>query len=286
MTLCDILFKLKRRGIKGAIGYIRIKLGERRMRRLYIANARKTPKDKATEKGITFIGDFTGKGSVSKISRDFILSLRDAEIDFQAAYKPEYAVDPSGNSVEKLLTRRSDFILNSYSHVIELFNSVIPTELVKNHAQIIFWEFESGFLEYYPSYAGPITVITMSDFNYRYLRRILPPTTPVKKILYPFRSYTGKIEDPILTRKRFNIPEKSFAVFYNFDFESGYHRKNPYGALRAFAQAFRNTDNSALVFKVARADQHRDRYDELIKLAEELGVKKQTHNYRRIPSGI
>lgn len=274
MKLRDILFKLKRRGIKGAIGFVRIRLNERHARQFYIDNAR-NHSNSNTLPGITFIGDFFNKGSGGKVCRDFILSLHDAGITFQAAFKNENSVDPSGKSTEKLISTRKNFNINRFSHVIEYYNSVIPIGLIKNHAQIIFWEFESGFLEFYPSYAGPSTVITMSDFNYSYLRRILPSTTPVKKILYPFRPYTGELETPALTRKRFNIPINAFAVFYNFDFESGYHRKNPYGALRAFTQAFNNEENASLVFKVAHEDQHSDRFNELMNLAEGLGVKNK-----------
>ncbi len=38
-------------------------------------------------------------------------------------------------------------------------------------------------------------------------------------------------------------------VFYNFDYCSGYHRKNPEGAVSAFAKAFKDVPTAKLVFK-------------------------------------
>ena len=270
-TLRNYWLKLKLHGLHGAYVFLQLKLGERRSRKFFTDNFNRH-RDTQPERGITFLGDFSSTGSGGKTSRDFLLSLHEAGIPFQAAFQPDTASDPSGNNVDKLLTSAKDFNLRKYSHVIEYYNGSITPRLLENHARIIFWEFESGFLEFYPSFARPTTVIAMSDFNAAYFRHILPPTTPVVKILYPFRPYAGKLPPISDIRARYQIPANSFVVFYNFDFGSSYHRKNPYGAIHAFAKAFSDKPNTLLVFKTMSAKRYPERVAELEALARELGV--------------
>ena len=263
--------KLKLHGLHGAWLFLQLKLGERRSRKFFTDNFNRH-RSTQPERGITFLGDFSSTGSGGKVSRDFVLSLRDADIPFQAAFRPEKECDPSGNHVDELLTSPKDFNLCKFSHVIEFYNGSIVPGMLANHARIVFWEFESGFLEFYPSFARPTTVIAMSDFNAAYFRRILPPTTPVMKVLYPFRPYAGELPAVSDIRARYQIPVDSFVVFYNFDFGSSYHRKNPYGAIRAFAKAFSDKPNAMLVFKTMSAKRYPERVAELEAIARELGV--------------
>lgn len=273
--------KLKLHGLHGAWLFLQLKLGERRSRKFFTDNFNRH-RNTQPERGITFLGDFSSTGSGGKVSRDFVLSLRDAGIPFQAAFRPEKECDPSGNHVDELLTSPNDFNLRRFSHVIEFYNGSIQPGLLANHARIVFWEFESGFLEFYPSFARPTTVIAMSDFNAAYFRRILPPATPVVKILYPFRPYAGELPAVSDIRARYQIPVDSFVVFYNFDFGSSYHRKNPYGAIHAFAKAFSDKPNTMLVFKTMSAKRYPERVAELESLARELDIAdrfKMISNY-------
>ena len=273
--------KLKLHGLHGAWLFLQLKLGERRSRRFFTDNFNQH-RNTQPARGITFLGDFSSTGSGGKVSRDFVLSLRDAGIPFQAAFRPEKECDPSGNHVDELLTSPKDFNLCKFSHVIEFYNGSIVPGMLANHTRIVFWEFESGFLDFYPSFARPTTVIAMSDFNAAYFRRILPPTTPVVKVLYPFRPYAGELPSIADVRERYQIPADSFVVFYNFDFGSSYHRKNPYGAIRAFAKAFSDKPNAMLVFKTMSAKRYPVRVAELESLARELDIAdrfKMISNY-------
>jgi len=270
-TIRNYALKLKLHGLSGAWLFIKLKLGERKSRDFFANNLRQH-KNTTPQRGLTFIGDFGSTGSGGKVSRDFVLSLRDAGIPFQAAFKSNEPVDPSGNGTDELLTTAEDFDLNRNSHVIEFYNGSIAPGLIKNHARIIFWEFESGFLEFYTSFARPTTVIAMSDFNAEYYRRVLPPTTPVIKILYPFRPYKGDLPSAADVRARYDIPPSAFVVFYNFDFGSSYHRKNPYGAVHAFAKAFAKVSDAVLIFKTMSAKRYPELVAELESLAVELGI--------------
>ena len=78
-------------------------------------------------------------------------------------------------------------------------------------------------------------------------------------------------------RKKYGIDENAFMVFFNFDYASGYGRKNPEGAIRAFAKAFSKTDDNAiLVLKTQNAARYSNRVNTVKNLAEELGVSDRT----------
>ena len=264
--------KFKTKGFTGLWRLIRIKIEGFRNRNFYpnnyTAHLSTTP-----DRGITFIGNLCGKDSISKVSRDFILSLNDAGIPFQA-FDPEFTGDPSESGIEELLTPKSGFNLRKYEVVIEMFGRSVPKHLCERHIRVPFWEFESGFLEVYPSARDASEVAGMSDFNVEYFRRILPATTAVHKILYPFRvlktipSTTGDV------RKKYLIGENDFVAFFNFSYLSGFNRKNPEGIIRAFARAFPagNNEKVKLVFKTMRAKEFPHEAKRLQSLTQELGI--------------
>ena len=170
--------------------------------------------------------------------RDLLLAITDAGIPCQALnLGPQ--VDPAETGVLKLTTSKDNFAIKKHPLVLEILNSIVPPELVEDSATIAFWEFEDGFLPVYPAYAQKSHVIGMSDFVVDTMRKELPASVKVSKLLYPFRPGLKEIPSRRDVRKRFCIPDHSFAVFFNFDFASGFGRKNPDGAMRAFAAALR-----------------------------------------------
>lgn len=264
--------KFRTKGLAGLWRLIQMKYAGFRNRNFYPDNY-KAHLSTIPARGITFIGDLCGKDSISKVSRDFILSLSDAGIPFQA-FDPNFTGDPSETGVERLLTPTEKFDLRKYEVVIEMFGCSVPKHLCERHIRVPFWEFESGFLEVYPSTRNASEVAGMSDFNVEYFRRILPETTTVHKILYPFRalktipSMTGDI------RKKFRLGETDFVVFFNFSYLSGFNRKNPEGVIRAFARAFPagNNEKAKLVFKTMRSKEFPHEAQRLQSLTEELGI--------------
>ncbi|MBO7721445.1 MAG: glycosyltransferase family 4 protein [Kiritimatiellae bacterium] len=269
-SIVTIFKKLRMRGFSAAAGALRVKLGERRAQAFYAGNLRRHRGETAVP-GVTFIGDFAGRSSGGKVSRDFVLSLHRAGIPFQAAFKPADG-DPSGNGVTELLTAPGDFNIMKHSHIIEFCGGTsVPGGVPRVKARIVFWEFETGLCEYDPSCAGRNVIVAMSDFNREVFRRALPASTPVAKILYPFHFPSGHLSKAE-ARRKFNLPDGAFIVFFNFDYESSYHRKNPYGAMRAFAEAFADAPEALLVFKTQRAKKYGHRVDELARLAADLGV--------------
>ena len=113
----------------------------------------------------------------------------------------------------------------------------------------------------------------MSDFDLRVFRNELPQGTIVRKLLYPFQAVDAEsLPDVLSVRSRHGLPPDGFAVFFNFDFSSSVFRKNPDGAIRAFAAAFRDAKDAFLVFKTTRADAFPGKRDELAALARSLGI--------------
>lgn len=265
-----IFEKLRIWGIKGAVDYLFARFRERRIEKCFWRNAKAFPCPNP-EMGITVVGTLSDQGSLSKALRDFCFSLKDAGIPFQTWDLGSRTV-PS-EDVAPILTPKEDFQISRYSHLVEMICSPVPDGIVKNRGRIVFWEFESGLLQGYPVLMERTgDVIGMSDFNYNYFRRVFEGKRRVRKILYPLR-VSGDAELSVRdSRTKFRIPENAFVVFYNFSYKSGLDRKNPEGALRAFAKAFAGESDALMVLKTAASSEFPERARELRGLVDRLGI--------------
>ena len=269
MTLLDITKRVIRYGPSGVKLWASLKLRDIRLRKFMQQNARLD--DFSPERGVTLIGSFTGRDSINKVMRDLLFMVRDTGIPFQAL-NIGVDEDPARTGVLELFTPLEHFRVRKHPLVIEMFNGALPQGIVKDLANIAFWEFGDGFLPVYPAFAHKTHVIGMSDFVVDTLRRELPSAVKVSKLLYPFRPSFGDIPSRGEVRARFGIPQHAFVVFFNFDFASGFSRKNPDGAMHAFAKAFKNNLDTYLVFKTMRSKDSPQRVVFLEQLAKELGI--------------
>lgn len=258
-------------GLRGVVNYFLRKIRHRRLRRYFLDNASKHL-CKHPLRGVTIMANFHSNLSLSKVMRDLAFSLRDAEIPFQA-FDYGSPDEVFATDVDPVLTPRKEFRIRKFDHVIDMFSSPLPDELGLKRSHVVFWEFESGLLEAYPELNSPCTVIGMSEYTVATFRKLLPAKTPVRKLLYPFRfEAIGDLEPVDVIRRRYGIGKDDFVVFFNFYYGSSFFRKNPDGAMRAFAKAFPDTRNTRLVFKTTRAKEHRKEEKSLLRLAAELGV--------------
>jgi len=232
-------------GWKGVWHFVPQLMEKRRIRKriLHHVNERTIPK-----RGITLIGGFSDKTSLSKVFRDLAFRLKEAGIPFQA-FDPNPAHEVPEGEYMSIITPEAEVDLFKYSHVIDNIVGPVSIDFPSSikHASIAFWEFDSGLIEGYPHILNVKNVIAMSDFNAEYFRKALPFSIGVHKILYPFRFNPGQLGDPQAVRRRYGFSADEFIVFFNFAL--GTARKNPEGALRAFAKAFRDTPQTRLVFK-------------------------------------
>ena len=271
--MCDVLVKIRLWGWKGVWNYLTGYLPNRwrcwRLKRFFLDNARRYPMQPM--RGITLVARFTTRGSLNKVMRDFAFSLRDAGIPFQT-FNLDRKMDVPEEDVDGILTPIKEFRLLRYSRIVTMVDNPLPDELSLKPATVFFWEFDSGIRRAYPGLFSCHSVIGMSDFNTEYFRRELSREVFVHKILYPFRSVDIDEVSSARTRAQYGLSATDFLVFFNFDFGSSRQRKNPDGALRAFATAFRDVPSAKLVFKTSGSRRYPERLAELVSLAGELGV--------------
>ena len=251
MTIKHAFFSVRRYGLRGIIDFLKAMLERDASIRKMAATLVNDPSWKPLP-GITIIGPMSDGYSLSKVLRDFVIRLRQCGIPCQAFDTGTDATIPASEYAH-LLTPASEFRLNRYTDIIGM-SSLPPLPPTSCRlSRIGFWEFESGILEAHPEFCEPVEVVAMSDFAQDVFRRQVATTTPVSKILYPFTFKPGHLIDPGEMRTRYGIDTNDFVVFYNFSYNSSYYRKNPEGALSAFAEAFRSRPDAKLVFKTAGA---------------------------------
>ncbi len=242
---------LRRYGVRGVVDFLRDlshrKSVSRRLAKSLITNPVGGP-----QPGITVVGEISKTTSLSKVLRDFIIRLRGCGIPCQAFDTGCGAHIPEAEYAS-LLTPQAEFRLNRYSDIVGMFALPSLPPMACRLSRIGFWEFESGLLANCPGFRLPLEVVTMSDFAQMAFRNQVAAEIPVTKILYPFTFTPGHLIASADIRARHGLGAHDFVVFYNFSYLSSYHRKNPEGALRAFAEAFASCADAKLVFKTMGA---------------------------------
>jgi len=269
--LSAIRKKLALWGLKGALDYFLRQGKEKKEREFYYDNARRHPYQKP-EKGITVVGQLTSRGSFAKALRDFTLALKEAGIPFQTLDTGDKKAAPS--EMEGILTPSEAFAVRRFSHSVEMISSRIPNGIVDHRARLVFWEFNEGVVGGYPCLLEcDDPIIAMSDFNFEYFKREFGTSRKVVRIPYPLRLDMSDVPGKSLCREKFGLGRDDFIVFFNFGFSAGWHRKNPIGAVRAFAKAFRDVPDARFVLKTFDKDRYPEREAELLRVAEAEGVR-------------
>lgn len=273
-TMKGIIDKIRVWGFTGVLNFIKSKYGNAVQRRRLAALVRRSRVEEP-ERGITVIGEMTGRVSLSKVLRDFILNLKAAGIPCQAydtLLKPQ--IPPA--DIEGIVTPLEEFDIGRYSHIVMMYRSPLDESLVPNLscARIAFHESEHGIHETAPYLReSGDAIIAMSDFNYDYYKRAFPDQ-PVYKIIYPFRFKRKDATPRNEMRVKYGMGVDDFVVFFNFDFGS-YYRKNISAALKAFALAFRGDESAKLLFKTKGASANKRQVADMERLVAELGIERQ-----------
>lgn len=276
--MLTLIEKVKYWGLKGVVNHFCGKFHKAALRQYFSDNLKKHPLTATPESGFTIIAPFRENYSLCKMAMDLVLALNKGRIPYQT-FDLSNEKAPIEPQFLKFLTPKSDFKLTKYSHVVDFVSTPIEIELPLPivHCHIVFWEFDTGLLEYYPATSDGSEILTFSNYNYELVRRLLPASQKVHKVLYPFHF------DPVPTvsgqamRKRLGFKESDFLVFNNFDYNSSFFRKNPIGTLQAFWVAFHETADAHLIFKTNHASQHPRQAESLAQKAEELGIKARVH---------
>ena len=269
-----IIDKIRVWGFTGILNFVKAKYGNAVQRRRLAALVRRS-RIKDPARGVTVIGEMTGRVSLSKVLRDFILSMKDAGIPCQAydtLLKPQ--IPPA--DIEGIVTPVGEFDIGRYSHIVMMYRSPLDESLVPNLscARIAFHESEHGIHETAPYLReSGDAIIAMSDFNFNYYKRAFPDQA-VYKIIYPFRFKRKDATPRDEMRTKYGMGIDDFVVFFNFDFGS-YYRKNISAALKAFALAFKGDETAKLLFKTKGASANKRQVAEMDRLVAELGIERQ-----------
>lgn len=218
-------------------------------------NSARLPEGERKENGVTLAMDFAEIKSLSQLGRDFAARLAKTSIPFEVF---DTGCDPDAPRLPRSELPPADIPLVDHIHYRRVIVFAAgATE--KNHDQFNiltpFWEFESGLPEVSPHlFDGVNHLIVFSRFCERYFSSIAPRDVGISHVRYPlpdnWRVRVGRRQ----VRNRLGIGEGDFVVFFHFDFRSGFDRKNPVGALKAFLAAFGNDPGAKMVVKAGGGD--------------------------------
>ncbi len=229
--------------------------------------------------GVGITSEITYIRSLSQLARDFIVSIAQTDIPY-ALLNTAIPFRRGDLISQKEIEAFKKLECHTFNqrHVIHF--STIPCYKNKRYCNAItpFWEFQSGMLEHRPGlFDGADVIIAYSDFLKEYYESLVPSGVRVLKFRYPYSPIKVDLPEKVFLRKMFNLSESSFVVFFNFDYSSSYERKNPEGALKAFAAAFMSASYDAcMVFKTSHSLDHPIESKKLRSLAAELGISNRT----------
>jgi glycosyltransferase involved in cell wall biosynthesis len=157
-------------------------------------------------------------------------------------------------------------------------------KIVKNKISFVFknkynivafwWEFESGFEERIPILNGFDEVYVFSDFTRNILNSIENRNFKVTKIKYPFVKNWIIEEEPVAIKKRYDL-EGKYCFFFNFDYLSGYNRKNPEAVISALAQEFPDEKKVVLVVKTNNSHRFEEKKTRFLSKVKILGLTER-----------
>ena len=211
--------------------------------------------------------------SLSQTGRDFIEKLSRTGIPFTvfdtrttSPDMPRIDYSPPNESREIVASSILHFSTDSFPKPHGIPNAITP-----------FWEFESGMTEARPFlFKNVSTAIVFSDFCKCMVQASVPKHTKVIKIRYPFTLPAQRTQGKDMIRKAIGLSVSDFIVFFNFDFRSGYNRKNPQAVISAFARALKGVSSAKLLFKVSGAEFCANEFKDFSRLIETAGIQKQT----------
>lgn len=204
---------------------------------------------------ICYVGHLSSNSGVGVAARSYIEAMRTKHLNVDC-YD---ASDPQCFS--RLLT---DIVLNNPAVVILHFTA---NELIKfseyNIDKLAFikkmccvigvwaWESNEESADFLVASEYVDHVWAISHYMAEGLKSISCPKTVIPHpVSNKFINY--EVNESILRIKR----KHDFVVGYMFDFRSYDFRKNPFGAIDAFIQAFQNNSRAALILKVSGTQQH------------------------------
>ena len=197
--------------------------------------------------GVNLAGYFTGQFGVAESSRAFARALKLAGVPLVLN---NLVAEIHGERVAKdtKFSSNNPFAINlihvNADQAEQFFRSrpAAYTEARRNIG-IWYWELSTFPARWFSAFRFYNELWVASSFTHEALSKISP--IPVVKITYPLFVDTDVIN--VAPRKRFGFPDGVFVFLFAFDFLSVVERKNPFGLLKAFEQAFGRDEKALLV---------------------------------------
>lgn len=197
--------------------------------------------------------------SLSKVCRDLAIKLYHSGI-------PVAICDTRLPKTSAATIHPSDFsIFQPLLHDIIPFKKVLFSPLYdqavsspyESYTQV-WWEFSTGFSTHRPDFFKTADrAIVFSEFCENAIRESAPSGFPIIRFPYPFlQPRITKTETRESIRHKYGIPQDSFAVFFNFNWNSSPDRKNPEAVISAFSNAFKLQEQAVLVLKTTQATEY------------------------------
>lgn len=213
---------------------------------------RVTEFDSTLTAGVNFIGYLKAESGLGQASRLALEALLRTGHQISAIDTNNGLDDAYGD------TQFDDILSTEFKHKINIFHvqpgasfeimlSLLGREGLRGRYNIGYWLFE---LEDIPE--------KWQD-TFKYINEIWTPakfTTEAYSKVSPVPVFTmpygveGSV-NPKLSRKDFGIPEGKFCYLVMFNSRSGFERKNPVDAIKAFVSAFPDNDDVCLVIKAS-----------------------------------
>jgi glycosyltransferase involved in cell wall biosynthesis len=226
--------------------------------------------------GINLFGYHRSPIGLGSMTRGLSAAFREAGFPVAANTVGNIAMDRDlypGDFVRRWDPAFDTNVFVSYPHLHEMLLHSQPAHRVNGRRNIAYlaWEQRDAHPAWANVYRDFDQVWALSSFAAESLSKALGRTVLPVPCALDLESLPKAG-----TRDDFDLPEERFVFLYIFDANSSVERKNPEGAIRAFARAFKPTERVTLLLRASNATrlEHRER------LARLLATAPPTHDIR------
>jgi glycosyltransferase involved in cell wall biosynthesis len=239
-------------------------------------------KPRSNQAGYNIFGYFSKMNGQGEVARAFVDDLIEAD--------EKFVLMDFYENLHKRIPRQEEskyrkYCLKKFKYGTNIFFVALDLlQIIKNKTSFVFkhkynivafwWEFESGFEERIPILNEFDEVYVFSDFTRNILNSIENRNFKVTKIKYPFVKNWIIEEEPVAIKKRYDL-EGKYCFFFNFDYLSGYNRKNPEAVISALAQEFPDEKKVVLVVKTNNSHRFEEKKTRFLSKVKILGLTER-----------
>jgi 2-polyprenyl-3-methyl-5-hydroxy-6-metoxy-1,4-benzoquinol methylase/glycosyltransferase involved in cell wall biosynthesis len=212
--------------------------------------------------GVNVSGNITSEKGVGEAVRSQIRSL--AAVDTPIALN-NYTDDSAANlDVEYTeFSEGNPFAVNLIhlnADSLKYFVEGRPQSYFNDRYNIGFWAWETPVFpkEWQDRFQFLNEIWVGSDF----VMNAISDASPIPVVKMPL-AIRDRMSENALPRSHFGIPKSAFTFLFLFDFLSVPQRKNPFGMVKAFRNAFGKRDDVLLVLKCSHSEHHPKEMSEL-----------------------